>query len=136
MRAIIDYEDIPFKELYSTAEPNKQAFKELKNKGIFDIVKKTCKTEEDLEKAVSGAFIGWHIVNHLIYGEHDPEIVEIMLIEMLGTYDVYDKEVGKSPCWILIKKTLENFGFEDFYQKGIDYIIANRGQLDYFPETD
>ena len=136
MREIIDYTDLPAeKKLYSTASPNKEAFKELKGKDIFDAITEEYETEEDLEKAVSGAFIGWHIINHLVHGGQDPEVVNIMLIEMLGTYSEHDTNL-KGPCWIYIKKVLNSFGFEDFYQKGIDYIIDNHGELDYFPEDD
>lgn len=130
MKEIIDYTDLPDeKKLYSTACPHKDAFKELKGKDIFDTISEECETEEELEKAVSGAFIGWHIINHLIQREHDPEVVNTMLIEMLGTYSEHDTELN-GHCWTSLKRVLTVFGFKDFYQKGIDYIIKNRGELD------
>ena len=129
MREIRKYEDIPFEDLYSTSSPTLQAYIELQNKGIFEDIEDDFNIEGELEKAISGAFIGWHIINHLIQGGQDPGVVDSMLIEILGTYSEHDKDL-EGPCWKTLKKVLSVFGFEDFYQKGLNYVIDNTGELD------
>ena len=129
MKLIENYKDLPLDKLYDISCPNQEAFDELQGKEIFESIADICTTEEEFEKAVSGAFIGWHIVNHLICGAEDKEVGYNMLVEMLGTYDCYDKDI-KGACWNTLKITLESFGFGEFYNKGIDYIIENNGELD------
>lgn len=85
---------------------------------IPDYIKKKYESLEDRADAFDGAFIGFHIYNHLSKGASK----EDWLLEVFSWYDLMDQKNLRGPFFDGLQVTLESCGLEDFYKEALEII--------------
>jgi len=107
--------------------PRQEALDFLESLCVTNYIQRKYESLEDRADAFDGAFIGFHIHQHLSKGLPKEE----WLIEMLGWYDLLDQKNLRGPFHDGLRTTLDACNLGDFYQEAIDFIIDNKGKLDY-----